>query len=82
MNIEMMDPEIRKQLLARYDHVGQVSEGLVCICDDNGWFHVQFNGTSAYKQRYDHVGPFVDGLAWVRQVGKRFQIRPDGTKVD
>ena len=31
------------------------------------------------SRMYDSVGPFHEGLAWVKENGKQFHIRPDGT---
>lgn len=41
-------------------------EGMSAVCDKNGWFHIDTNGSEVYAHRYAWVGNFQENLCVVR----------------
>ena len=57
-------------------------EGLACVCDESGFYHITEDGKSAYKQRFAWCGNFVEGACVVRdREGRYFHIDSQGQRI-
>ena len=65
-------------------HHGRALVGLVGPDGNNRWFHICPDGSLAYKENYAWAGSFRgrDPTAIIVHDGDRFEIRPDGSRVE
>ena len=64
-----------------YDRVGDFSEGKAWARKGNREFHINLDGSRAYKQSFDWVVSFFKGKAMVSKDGKEFYIDHNGKKI-
>lgn len=53
----------------KYDHIGQLREGLAKVCINNLWGFIDSIGQEVIEPQYDNVGNFEDGTAIVERSG-------------
>ncbi len=56
--------------------------GLAAVCDESGWYHIDFQGRPAYRERYVQAFEFNDGVARVRLAdGSYTYIAANGRRI-
>ncbi|HJJ28863.1 MAG TPA: histidine phosphatase family protein [Methanocorpusculum sp.] len=57
--------------------------GAAAVCDDSGWYHINFFGDPLYDERYTYAGDFCEDLAVVRDAeGLYYHIDAEGNKIE